>query len=51
LRKKFNAGDIDGSCRELARWVKSRAKGEPITLAGLVDRRGTEQELCEVWGR
>ena len=20
-------------------------------LAGLVDRRGTEQELCELWGR
>jgi lysozyme len=51
LRKKFNAGDIDGGCRELARWVKSRVKGELITLAGLVDRRGTEQELCEAWGR
>lgn len=51
LCKKLNAGDTGGGCRELARWVKSRLKGELITLAGLVDRHGTEQELCEVWGR
>ncbi|MET3915164.1 lysozyme [Variovorax sp. OAS795] len=50
LRAKFNAGDIEGGCDELSRWVKGRVKGELVTLNGLVDRRGTGEELCLHWG-
>lgn len=50
LRAKFNAGDIEGGCDELSRWVKGRVKGELVTLNGLVDRRGTGEELCLRWG-
>lgn len=42
----FNAGDYDGGCAQLARWVKSRVRGQLVTLNGLVTRRATEEELC-----
>lgn len=51
MRRKFNAGDIDGGCRELQRWVKGTVNGQLVTLQGLVDRRDTAQELCLDWGR
>lgn len=51
LVAKFNAGDIDGGCRELDRWVKGRVKGQLVSLPGLVARRGTGAELCGKWGR
>ena len=51
LLSKFNAGDIDGGCLELDRWVKGRVKGQLVSLPGLVDRRGTTTELCSKWGR
>lgn len=51
LRRKFNAGDIEGGCNELARWVNGRVKGQLVKLPGLVDRRGAEAELCLNWGR
>ncbi|QNK68446.1 lysozyme [Variovorax sp. PAMC26660] len=50
LVAKFARGDIDDGCRELSRWVKSRVRGELVTLNGLVDRRGAEAELCLDWG-
>ncbi|RST54095.1 lysozyme [Variovorax sp. DXTD-1] len=50
LRAKFNRGDIEGGCDELSRWVKGRVRGELVTLNGLVDRRGTGEELCLHWG-
>lgn len=49
LRGKFNAGDVLGGCRELAKWVKARVKGQLVTLNGLVDRRETEEDLCLNW--
>lgn len=44
LLRKLNAGDTRGACAELDRWVF--AKGQK--LAGLVNRRAAERELCEV---
>jgi len=44
LLRKLNAGDIAGACRELDRWIYSKGK----VLPGLVKRRQTERELCEV---
>lgn len=49
LRKLFNAGDIDGGCRQLAAWIKGRVRGQLVVMEGLVDRRGTELELCLHW--
>jgi len=40
--KKFNAGDIAGSCGELKRWVYAGGKVQP----GLVKRRDDEYKLC-----
>lgn len=51
LREKFNRGDIDGGCNELLLWVNGRVKGKLVKLRGLVDRRGTENEICLHWGR
>lgn len=51
LRRKFNAGDVDGGCRELVRWVNGRVKGQLVKLPGLVDRRGATEEICLKWGR
>jgi lysozyme len=42
LRRKFNAGDHAGACKELLKWVY--AKGEKLT--GLVRRRQAEYEVC-----
>ena len=42
LRRKLNAGDYEGACNELPRWVY--AKG--VKLPGLVKRREAERELC-----
>lgn len=44
LLRKLNGGDARGACAELSRWVY--AGGE--VLPGLVARRKTERELCEV---
>ena len=44
LLRKLNQGDTAGACAELSRWVY--AGGE--VLPGLVKRRQTERELCEV---
>lgn len=48
IARLLNAGDLEGGCRELNRWVKARVKGELVTLNGLVTRRGAESEIC-VW--
>lgn len=42
LLRKAKAGDLVGACNELPRWVY--AKGQ--RLAGLVNRREAERELC-----
>ena len=42
LVKKANAGDMDGACREILRWVYDNGK----KVQGLVNRRHYEYQLC-----
>lgn len=51
LLRKANAGDLDGACAEMARWVFGTVNGQRSRLQGLVNRRATTQELCAQWGR
>lgn len=46
MRRKFNAGDYDGGCAELERWVKGRKGGVLVTLPGLVTRREANTWVC-----
>ena len=43
LVRKANAGDFDGACAELSRWIYAGGK----QLPGLVKRRAAERQLCE----
>ena len=43
LVRKANAGDIDGACAELSRWIYAKGK----QLPGLIKRRAAERQLCE----
>ena len=40
------SGDIDGACRQLARWVYASVGGFQVVLPGLVKRRQMEMDLC-----
>jgi len=42
LVRKLNAGDYDGACNELSKWVFAGGK----RLNGLVKRREQERQLC-----
>jgi lysozyme len=42
LVKKLNAGDYEGACNELSRWVYAGGK----KLKGLENRREAERKLC-----
>lgn len=42
LLKKLNAGDIEGACNQLPRWVYDNG----VKLRGLVERRLAERDLC-----
>ena len=44
LLRLLNSGDVLGACAQLSRWVYAGGK----QLAGLVNRRAAERELCEV---
>lgn len=50
LARRFNAGQVEAGCRELARWVHGRKDGQLVRLRGLVTRRGHELEMCLDWG-
>lgn len=51
MRALANAGDLDGACAQMPKWVRGTVNGKSAVLAGLVDRRGTTAELCSSWGR
>ena len=51
LVRLANAGDLDGACAQMPRWVFGTVNGKSVMLAGLVDRRMTTRELCAEWGR
>lgn len=42
LQRMANAGDLEGACRQLPRWVYAKGK----VIAGLVKRRHTEMQIC-----
>lgn len=42
LKRKLDAGDIEGACNELPKWTKARG----IYLPGLAKRRAAEREIC-----
>lgn len=44
MKKKLDAGDIQGACAELSKWVYARGH---VYLPGLAKRRAAEQELCK----
>lgn len=44
LLRLLNSGEVRGACAQLSRWVYAGGK----QLAGLVNRRAAERELCEV---
>lgn len=46
MAKLFNAGQHDAGCDQLRLWVKARVKGQLVALNGLIERRGTEMEIC-----
>lgn len=48
LLKKLNAGDKEGACAEMSRWVNGKVNGQWQALPGLVTRREVERSLCEV---
>lgn len=43
VARKANAGDVEGSCAELSKWVYAGGH----VLPGLVKRRETERAMCE----
>lgn len=43
MARKLNAGDYDGACAELSRWVHAGGR----VLPGLVERRKIERDMCE----
>lgn len=46
-----NAGDLDGACAQMPRWIYGTVNGQRARLPGLQDRRSTTEELCAQWGR
>jgi lysozyme len=46
MARLFNGGQHDAGCTQLRLWVKARVKGQLVALNGLVDRRGTEMDIC-----
>ena len=45
MRRKFEAGDFVGGCRENPRWTKAAGR----VLVGLVTRANSNAEICETW--
>lgn len=49
MRRKANAGDLIGACRENPRWNKGTVGGVSTVLPGLVVRGGSNDEICREW--
>lgn len=47
MRRKANAGDIVGACRENPRWNRGTVDGVSVALPGLTIRANANGELCE----
>ena len=46
MLKKLNAGNYDGACYELTKWVYAKQDGIAIKLKGLMIRRTNEYKWC-----
>ena len=49
MRRKANAGDLVGACRENPRWNKGTVKGVSTVLPGLQLRGDANDEICRLW--
>lgn len=49
MRRKANAGDLPGACRENPRWNKGTVKGISTVLPGLQLRGDSNDEICREW--
>lgn len=49
MRRKANAGDLQGACRENPRWNKGTLKGISTVLPGLQLRGDSNDEICREW--
>lgn len=49
MRRKANAGDWIGACRENPRWNKGTVKGVSTVLPGLQLRGDSNEEICTSW--
>lgn len=47
MRRKANAGDIVGACRENPRWNRGTVGGVSVALPGLTIRANANADLCE----
>ena len=49
MRRKANAGDLEGACRENSRWNKGTVRGVSTVLPGLQLRGDSNDEICREW--
>lgn len=49
MRRKADAGDLVGACRENPRWNKGTVKGVQTVLPGLQLRGESNDEICREW--
>ena len=49
MRRKANAGDLEGACRENPRWNKGTVNGVSTVLPGLQLRADSNTEICATW--
>ncbi|ARU06746.1 endolysin [Comamonas serinivorans] len=49
MRRKANAGDLTGACRENPRWNKGTVNGVSKVLPGLAIRGDSNDEICREW--
>ncbi len=49
MRRKANAGDLVGACRENPRWNKGTVNGVLQVLPGLQARGDANDEICRKW--
>lgn len=48
-RRKANAGDLEGACRENPRWNRGTVRGVSTVLPGLQLRGESNDEICREW--
>ncbi|THJ32472.1 lysozyme [Lampropedia aestuarii] len=49
MKRKANAGDLAGACRENPRWNKGTVNGARVVLPGLQIRGDANSEICSSW--